>query len=276
MKRTAIILLAGAFLLGLGACNGIFNNSGDGDGRVVIKITDDPFDISNIESATVTITKVEIKKRGDGISDGNPFMTLSEDTVTIDLIDLRNGVTETLLDLDIPAGEYDMIRLYVDNAGLKLKENDAPYGVKVPSGSQTGIKIHIYPYLVVSDGLTAELLLDIDLSRSFVLRGNMHNNNGFIFKPVIRAANMTTAGRIEGMVKDTSDVKVKEATVWIEQDTVVATAYADTLGYYAIIGIPAGTYSISATKEGYDTVRFDGVNIVAGNKTIRNFELTKK
>ncbi|MRR19118.1 DUF4382 domain-containing protein [bacterium] len=276
MKRTITILLTAAFLLSLGACNEIFNNSGDGDGRVVIKITDDPFDISYIESATVTITRVEIKKVGDGISDGNPFVTLSEDTLTIDLIDLRNGVTETLLDLDIPAGEYDMIRLYVAEAGLKLKENDAPYSVKVPSGSQTGIKMHIYPYLVVSDGLTAELLLDVDLSKSFVLRGNMHNNNGFIFKPVIRAANMTTAGRIEGMVKDTSDVKVKEATVWIEQDTVVATAFADTLGYYAIIGVPAGTYSISATKEGYDTVRFEGVKIIAGNKTTQNFELTKK
>jgi hypothetical protein len=77
-------------------------------------------------------------------------------------------------------------------------------------------------------------------------------------------------------VTDTADVKIKEATLWLEQDTVVATAFADTLGYYAIIGIPAGTYSISATKEGYDTVRFDGVNIVAGNKTVRNFGLTKK
>mgnify|MGYP001096712377 FL=1 len=104
----------------------------------------------------------------------------------------------------------------------------------------------------------------------------MSQNNGFIFKPVIRAANMTTAGRIEGMVKDTADVKVKEATIWLEHDTVVATAFADTLGYYAIIGIPAGTYSISATKTGYDTVRFDDVNIIPGNKTVRNFELTKK
>lgn len=276
MKKTVSILLTAAFLLGMGACNEISNNSGDGDGRVVIKITDDPFDISYIESATVTITRVEIKKTGDGISDGNPFVTLSDDTITIDLIDLRNGVTETLLDLDIPAGEYDMIRLYVDEAGLKLKDNDDPYSVKVPSGSQTGIKIHIYPYLEVSEGLTAELLLDIDLSRSFVMRGNMQHNNGFIFKPVIRAANMTTAGRIAGMVKDTSDVKVNEATVWLEQDTVVATAFADTLGYYAIIGIPAGTYSISATKTGYDTVRFDDVKIIAGNKTVRNFELTKK
>ena len=276
MKRTITILLTAAFLLSLGACNEIFNNSGDGDGRVVIKITDDPFDISYIESATVTITRVEIKKVGDGISDGNPFVTLSEDTLTIDLIDLRNGVTETLLDLDIPAGEYDMIRLYVAEAGLKLKDNDAPYSVKVPSGSQTGIKMHIYPYLVVSDGLTSELLLDVDLSKSFVLRGNMHNNNGFIFKPVIRAANMTTAGRIEGMVKDTAKVKVKEAKVWITRDTTVATAFADTMGYYAIIGVPAGTYSIFATKEGYDTVKYENISVLAGSKTVRDFILTKK
>lgn len=275
MKRIVSILFTAAFLLSMGACNEI-KNSGEGDGRVVIKVTDDPFDIGSIESATVTITRVEIKKVGDGISDGNPFVTLSEDTVTIDLIDLRNGVTETLLDLDIPAGEYDMIRLYVDEAGLKLRDYIDPYSVKVPSGSQTGIKIHINPALEVAEGLTSELLLDIDLSRSFVLRGNMTNNNGFIFKPVIRAANMTTAGRLEGMVTDTADVKIKEAKIWIEQDTVVATAFADTLGYYAIIGIPAGTYSISATKDGYDTLRFEGVNIIAGNKTVKNFELIKK
>ena len=82
----------------------------------------------------------------------------------------------------------------------------------------------------------------------------MNNNNGFIFKPCIRAANLTTAGRVEGMVTDTSEVKIKEAKVWIAQDTVMATTFADTLGFYAIIGVPAGTYSIFATKEGYDTV----------------------
>ncbi len=276
MKRIVPLILTAAFLLSLGACNDNSRNTGDGEGRVVIKVTDGPFDISNIESATVTITRVEIKKVCDSVCDGNAFVTLSDDTVTMNLIDLRNGITETLLDMDIPAGEYDMVRLYVDEAGLKLKDYDDPYSVKVPSGKQTGIKIRIYPCLEIAEGLTSELLLDVDLSRSFVLRGNMHNNNGFIFKPVIRAANMTTAGRIEGMVTDTAQMKIKEATLWLEQDTVVATAIADTLGFYAIIGVPAGTYSISATKEGYDTIRYDGINIVAGNKTVRNFELTKK
>jgi hypothetical protein len=274
MKKTVLVLIAAALLLFTGACDK--TSTGDGQGRLVVKVTDDPFDISNIESATVTITKVEIRKVGDGVSDGNPFVVLSDDTVTVDLIDLRNGVTETLLELEIPEGEYDLIRLYVEEAGLKLKDFADPYTVKVPSGKQTGLKLFINPSIVVSGGLTSEVLMDFDLSRSFVLRGNMNNNNGFIFKPCIRVANLTTAGRIEGMVTDTAEVKVKEAKVWIAQDTIMATAFADTLGYYAIIGVPAGTYSIFATKEGYDTVSVAGINVIPGNKTIQNFTLTKK
>jgi hypothetical protein len=272
MKKLGFILLAAALLLFTGACNK--TGTGDSQGRLVIKITDDPFDISSVESATVTITKVEIRKAGDGVSDVNPFLLLSDDTVTINLIDLRNGITETLLDLEIPEGEYDLVRLYVEEAGLKLIDYPDPYSVKVPGGQQTGIKLHIYPSITISGGLTSEMLLDFDLSRSFVLRGNMHNNNGFIFKPCIRASNLTTAGRIEGMVTDTSNAKVKEAKIWIAQDTVMTTAFADTLGYYAIIGVPAGTYSIFANKDGYDTVKFDGIKVIAGNKTVQNFTLT--
>ena len=132
------------------------------------------------------------------------------------------------------------------------------------------------PYLEVADGLTAELLLDLDLSRSFILRGNMRNNNGFIFKPVIRAANMTSAGRIQGVVTDTLDAAIRDAMVWLEQDTVVATAFADTLGYYAIIGVPAGTYSVTAAKEGYDTLSYQGIIIRPGNKTVQNFKLKNR
>jgi hypothetical protein len=274
MKKNIYVLLIAALALVAGACNDIKN--GDNTGRIVLKVTDAPFDISNIESALVTITKVELRKAGDGISDGNPFITLSEDTVTLDLIDLRNGITETLLDMEIPTGTYDLLRLYVDEAGLKEKDYEGIYSVKVPSGTQTGIKVFFRPALEVSEGNLEEVLLDIDLSRSFILRGNPVHNNGFIFKPVIRAANMATAGSVRGMVTDTAGVKIKEATVWVEKDTVFATAIADTTGYYAILGVPAGTWSVSATKEGYDTVRYDGVNVIAGNKTIQNFELTKK
>ncbi len=87
MKKLGFLLLAAALLLLTGACSK--TGTGDGQGRVVIIVTDDPFDISSIESATVTITKVEIRRVGSSMGDGNPFLMLSDDTVTIDLINLQ-------------------------------------------------------------------------------------------------------------------------------------------------------------------------------------------
>jgi hypothetical protein len=272
MKKLFFTFLAATLVLIFNGCN---KTNDDGNGRLVVKVTDAPFPVNFIESATVTIIKVEIRKAGDGISDGNPFTVLWEGSETFNLLELRNGVAEELLDLEIPAGEYNLIRLYVDEASLKVKDGDN-FNLKVPSGRQTGIKIFIRPGLVVEGGLTTELLLDFDLSGSFVMRGNIDSPagiKGFIFKPVIRAVNNSTAGRLEGKVTDKNNAKIKAASIIVKQDTVVASAIADTMGYYAIIGLPSGTYSVLAAKENFDTVKVDGVKIVGGNRTILDFIL---
>lgn len=276
MKKLFISIFAVALAAFFTACDKTSDNSGNGN--LVIKVTDAPFPIDMVESAMVTITKVEIRKAGDGVPDGNPFIVLLEDTVTFDLLDLRNGVVEELLDMEIPAGLYNLLRLYVEEASLKIKDGET-YKVKVPGGQQTGIKIFVRPGFNVTGGLTTELLLDFDLSRSFVVRGNFdspHGINGFIFKPVIRAVNNTAVGRIIGIVTDTSRVKIKNAQVWVKQDTIIAKSFTDTLGHYALIGLPAGKYSIFATRENYDTVGYSDVNVVAGNLTIKDFMLTHK
>ena len=248
-----------------------------GTGRLVVKLTDDPFNISFVESATVTITKIEVRKANT--LDSNKFIVVWEGNKLMDLLTLRNGITEELPAIDLPQGSYDLVRLYVEEAGLKIKDQPENYNVKVPSGKQTGIKIFINPALNIEGGLTSELLLDFDLSRSFVMRGNLSHSagvKGFIFKPCIRATNNSTAGRIEGLVTDTLQVKINEAKVWVKQDTIMATAYTDTLGHYAFIGVPAGTYSVFATKADFDTVSFTGVKVTEANRTVLNCVLTKK
>jgi hypothetical protein len=275
MKRLFFTIFTTVLVLIFISCS---KTTDSGNGRLVVKITDAPFPVDIVESAEVTITKIEIRKTGDGISDGNPFVVIWEGSRIFNLLELRNGVVEDLLDLEIPAGEYNLLRLYVDEASLKVKNGDN-FSLKVPSGQQTGIKIFIRPGLVVEGGLTSELLLDFDLSRSFLMKGNMESPagiKGFTFKPVIRAVNNSIAGRLEGSVTDTAKVKIKEAIIWVKQDTIVASAIADTLGHYAIIGLPAGTYSVLAAKENYDTVKVDGVKIVEGNRTILNFILPNK
>jgi hypothetical protein len=276
MKKSLLIIFAATLILSACNKNGDLSNSLN-SGKIIVKVTDDPFNMNYVESATVTITKIELRKAGG--TDSIPFIVLSTDSVTLDLTHLRNGITQTLLNLDIPQGKYDLMRVYVDRASLKIKDQPTAFNLKVPSGKQTGIKLFITPSLTVEGGLTSELVLDFDLSRSFVMRGNMNHSagvNGFIFKPCIRVSNTSTSGRIVGMVSDTSKANVVNAKIWVKQDTIMATSFSDTLGHYAFIGVPAGIYSVFATKENYDTVKYSGIQVTPGNLTVQNFILTKK
>lgn len=272
MKQRGSVILAimAAILVLITGCQDFDN---DQTGRIVIKITDAPFPIDLIDEANVSITKVEL--RNDKDTTGNPFITVFEDTVEFNLLDLRNGVTADLLETEIPVGNYNLIRLYVDNASISVRDFNT-YSVKVPSGAQTGIKIFIKPSLKVAGGLTSEVLLDFNVDRSFVLKGNANTPagiKGFNFKPVIRAVNNTTAGIVEGVVMDADSVLLADASVWIEQDTVITTAYTSDEGFYAMAGIPTGMYSLSAVKEGFDTVTFHDIAVIEGNLTIQNFVL---
>jgi hypothetical protein len=280
MKKIFAGILAAAFVMIFTGCS-----KDNGYGRLVINMTDAPFPIDLVESATVTITKVEIRKAGDGISDGTPFMTLwenSEEPKEFSLLELQNGVVAELLDLEIPAGEYNQIRLYVDEAGLELKEDGGNFTVKVPSGQQTGIKIFIEPGLIVEGGLTSELLLDFDLSNSFLMQGNTDTPagiKGFHFKPVIRAVNNSTAGVLEGTViekvSESETVNIEGALITVKQgDEDITTALTDADGNYSIV-LTSGTYSVKVSKDGYDAVTTDDVIIVAGNKTAVDLTLQK-
>jgi hypothetical protein len=276
MKKVVVVWMAAIMIVIGSGCTKTVTN---GPGRLIVNITDAPFPFSSIESATVKITKIELRKSGDGICDSlYPYIDVLSDTINVDLVDLRNGLVQKLADLQVPQGGYDLVRIYVDEAGLKVKDGDN-FDVKVPSGKQTGIKVFIQPQLIVEGGLTSEVLLDFDLSRSFVLRGNLdrpQSINGFIFKPVIRAVNNTSTGTLSGIVTDTANVKIKEANVWVKQDTVVAATVCDTLGYYAIPGLNAGTFSVFAANDGFDTVQIDDVVIYAGNRTTLNIILHAK
>lgn len=270
--RIALGLLAAVGILVSTGCQKI--NDGDQKGNLVIKLTDAPFPVDMIDAATVKIVKVEVGYVCDCDQEDYPFITVFEDPdpEPFNLLDFRNGLTADLVDMQIEAGSYNLIRLYVEEAGLVVKDGEE-YMLKVPSGAQTGIKVFVEPALQIVGGLTSEIVLDFNLDRSFVLKGNMDTPagiKGFNFKPVIKAINNTTQGTVAGHVIN-SDTAIYEAPVWIGEDTV----YTDEDGYYAIPGLAAGPYTISATYEGFDTVTVEGLEIVAGNLTVQDFTLTK-
>lgn len=264
-----IVILAVFFVEG---CSDSGNDPTNETGTVLLKLTDAPFPIDLAARAEVTIDQITVKSQGD--TNGDSLIVLSSVTATYNLLELRNGVTETLTEVDIPAGIYNQIRLHVVEAEIELTDGQI-FVLNIPSGLQTGIKINIHPFLQIAGGTTNEILLDFDLEKSFVMRGNRNNINGFNFKPVIRAVNNSDAATIFGNVKNTSESVLAGARVWIEADSVVSSTFCNENGDYTMIGIPADTYSVSATLEGYDTVSVTGVLLNAGDRVDKNFILNQ-
>ncbi|QBA64158.1 DUF4382 domain-containing protein [Muriicola soli] len=263
-------------------------------GRLTIQLTDAPFPHDMIAEANVTVFKIEARQKGededegnhgeDGMIDedsGNDYIVLMEEEITVNLLDLTNGVTENLVDTEIPAGEYDLFRVYVKGVNLVLNDEEmTTYDLKVPSGEQSGIKIFVDPPLVVAGGLSADVLFDFDVSRSFVARGNIkrpESFNGFIFKPVIKVSNLTTAGTIQGMVTslvEAESVPLEGVQISVlREGEVVTSSFTDETGGYMILGLDSGDYEMMAELEGYISESVEMVSVVPGNTISVDFEL---
>jgi hypothetical protein len=259
------------FLGLMAACTDNPANSPSGRMRVVM--TDDPFPSAYVSSAMVTITEIQARNQS---AEGSPFVTLSNQTRTVNLLTLQNGLSTELADLDVPVGTYDQIRLVISAATVTLTDART-FNLTVPSGASSGLKVFISPDIEVQSDLSVELTLDFDLSKSFVAQGNITTVSGitgFIFKPVIRCHNTSTTGRITGTVRDTSNVAIEGVTVSAIQDTVVTTTLTNSSGQYALVALPAGTYTVQAEKTGYLTVQQNGASVTAGNATTLNFQMT--
>lgn len=293
MKRTikqSLMLVAGLLFLTTACQKMPLDNQSNQSklqqkGTVVLKLTDAPFPVSLVSKALVTIDKIEIRAAdtvytagGDTILPGG-FITLATDTQQFNLLDLQNGLTADMVKMEIGVGTYDFIRMHVVSSKIILADG-TEFAMKIPSGMQSGLKIKLDPPLVVEDGTVNEILVDFNLSKSFIVQGNMmskHGIKGFLFKPVIRAQCQVHGGSIWGTVTETGATVVPEAEVKVlAADTVFSSALTTADGKYGLVGIPVGNYRMVCEKEGY--VSSDTVDVVvnAQEKTIQNFTLTKQ
>lgn len=281
-----LLLFATLFI----ACNDDDNieQQVDGKGQLTVQMTDAPFPIGLVSQTIVTIDKIEIRSKteveGTNSEEADSeFIVLSEEEHVINLLDLANGVTEELASVELEAGSYDQIRLHIMDAKVTLV-NGTEFDLNIPSGSTSGLKVNISPEITIEEGQSAIVILDFDVSKSFVVQGNMDTPagiNGFHFKPVVRAVYNGLAGEIEGNVENTSEavlpnteIRVWSLTETMQVDTVVTSAFSNDEGYYKIIGLPEGTYVVSGELENYETFTAEDVVIEAGLTTTVDIELT--
>lgn len=248
--------------------------------KLTVYLTDAPFPIDLVSKTIVNIDKIEIRKQAADSSNAE-FIVLSEDPIQVDLLSLSNGLTEQLASVELDSGRYDMIRMHVTDSKVILKDN-TEFDLKVPSGSSSGLKVKIDPSIEVSSGQIIDVLLDFDVSKSFVAKGNWKGGklNGFNFKPVVRGILLGMAGQIEGTVTDTTGTALEKAAVkvWLptnetENDSLITSSFTDSDGKYKIIGILSGTYYLTTELDSFQTDTVWNVNVTQGQSTTVDVQL---
>lgn len=189
----------GSIAIMLAACSGSDSpdstNTSASVGTITLGITDAPVD--SAEEVVVQFTGVEIISADEGGE--NQLITFTE-AKTIDLLSLQGGSRDLLLNgEELPAGQYGQIRLLVQAEHDTVFDSyitigGAQHELRVPSGSQTGLKL-IHNFELGSDAST-DFTIDFDLRKSIVDAGGQ----GYMLKPVLRLIETESASSISGII----------------------------------------------------------------------------
>lgn len=275
-KPLTRVLIVGTMLLA-GGCG---DDDANQTGTLELRIVDTPYPFEMITSASLTIDAVEVRVAGAG------FQTLAvpDSLNPLNLLELQNGVSELLVETEVPVGSIDQIRLIVRSASVSL-DDGRTFELDIPSGESSGLKLFVDPPIEVVADLTTELVLDVDVSESFKPVPNAATHaadvDHFQFHPVLRVANVSTTGTVSGHVLFNAgtpgdpfdDTPIAGATVTASVGGVdVATTGTEALGAFVIPGLPAGNCVVTAEALGFVTDELPVV-VVAANNVSLDFRL---
>lgn len=148
------------------------------DPRLRLLLTDAPADV---DSVFVTFDLVEVHYCGEegeaeegGDCENGSWITVSEETVTFDLLTLQGGVTAELGLADLPPGGYGQIRLHLSTASVVVDAEE--FALTVPPGV-----LKLNGGFALAQGMQTEITIDFDAGQSV----HYAPGNGWMMQPVI-------------------------------------------------------------------------------------------
>jgi hypothetical protein len=251
MKITRFLPFVAAALLGLVSCSKSEDSSA-GMSKFEVRLTDAPGDY---RAVNLDVQQVQVHVSDDDKEEGWQSLGLIRPGI-YNAMDYTNGNSALLTSADFPAGKISQIRLILGSNNTLTLRDGTVVPLKTPSGQQSGVKLKIDAVLVRD--VTYQLVLDFDVAKSIVARGNGQYN----LKPVIRTVTTAVAGGIRGTVTPAAAQPLVLAirTSVTPNDTLSTTA--DAAGGFLIRAVPAGTYRVEfLTALSYRNVTRTGVNV---------------
>ena len=248
------LLLGGVIVAAtLGACGG--GGGGGGTpaapvatmGTLNVAMTDAP--ACGFDAVNVTVTKVRVNKSAAaGETDGGWTDITLATPKKVNLLNLTNGVLETLGQTSLEAGQYNQLRLVLDaNANgtantVVVSGAKAEQALETPSAVQSGIKL--VGSFTVEAGGRADVVIDFDACKSVVSRGK----GAYALKPVVKMLPSAING-ISGVVSPT--LLGNNVTVSAQQNGTIVSATTPnaSTGEFFLSRLAPGNYDVVITAD---------------------------
>jgi hypothetical protein len=234
-------------------------------GTLSVSLTDAPS--CGFDAVNVTVNKVRVNASANaGDTDAGWTDITLNPARKINLLNLTNGVLESLGQASLPAGHYSQLRLVLDaNTGNGMANSVVPTGgaettLSTPSAVQSGIKLA--KEFDVAAGQKVDLVLDFDACKSVVTQGK----GRYLLKPVVKVV-PTAATGISGYVATT--LLGSHVNVSAQQNGAIvgATVPDPATGQFTLSHLAAGNYDVVITADNSAAGVIGAVPVTASGTT---------
>jgi hypothetical protein len=175
-----------------------------------VLLTDGPFPYQWIKRVDLHIVSVSVSVDADTGASGN-FVTIATPERRINVLALANGLTEELGAAPLPKGALTAVRMVIDTDlssmttvnGFEITGATNPSIQWQSSAGRPVLNALIHEQISVPD-TGAVIVIDYDIGKAFILNRELNPgslDSGFVFSPVLRAADARRTGSIRGTVR---------------------------------------------------------------------------
>jgi hypothetical protein len=225
-------------------------------------LTDDPFPYHRVARVDLFVVSVAASLLPD-TGNAAGFVTLATPNRRINVLALQNGVTDELGAVTLPSGAISAVQMVIDTdqSSITLKNGAVLTGQSTPgiawqsSAGRPTLNALIHEQILVPD-TGGVVVIAYDVGKAFIPNQELDptsTDSGFVFSPVLRAADARRTGSIAGTVRagGTAGATVQDASLRLylgdpaqPEDTwpVLATARTDAAGAFRFSYVTRSDY----------------------------------